>query len=41
MFKAACFSWIKENISKFGGDPDKIIIYGSEAGGTSVAYHVS
>lgn len=30
--------WVKENISKFNGDPKKVTIAGHSAGGTSIMY---
>jgi carboxylesterase type B len=32
--------WVKENIVKFGGNPNSITIAGTSAGGVSVHYHI-
>ncbi|KAI1844528.1 hypothetical protein JX266_009415 [Neoarthrinium moseri] len=32
--------WIQENIGAFGGNPDKVVIWGESAGAQSVAYHL-
>lgn len=32
----AALQWIRDNISNFGGDPDKVMIYGQSGGGSKV-----
>jgi para-nitrobenzyl esterase len=32
----AALRWIRENISNFGGDPDRVMIYGQSGGGSKV-----
>lgn len=38
--QVAALKWISRNIADFGGDPDKVTIYGMSAGAASVEYHV-
>lgn len=38
--QSAAFRWVRDNIKRFGGDPDSVTIFGESAGGSSVHYHM-
>lgn len=35
------FKWVKENIDRFGGDPDRVMIFGESAGAGSMSNHLT
>ena len=37
---AAALRWLKKHIAEFGGDPDRIFLFGQSAGGTHAAHYV-
>jgi para-nitrobenzyl esterase len=40
MDQIAALRWIQENVARFGGDPDKVVILGQSAGASSVAAQI-
>lgn len=39
--QVAAMEWVKKNISKFGGDPNNVTIFGESAGSLDVCYHIA
>jgi len=39
--QTAALQWVQRNISRFGGDPSKVMIFGESAGAQSVALHLT
>ncbi|KAK3885779.1 hypothetical protein Pcinc_010039 [Petrolisthes cinctipes] len=38
--QAEALRWVQRNIQQFGGDPDRVTIFGHSAGGASTHYHL-
>lgn len=37
---AAAIQWVRKNIAQYGGDPERILLFGQSAGATHVAHYV-
>jgi triacylglycerol lipase len=37
---AAALGWLRKHIAEFGGDPDRIFLFGQSAGGTHAAHYI-
>jgi len=33
--------WVKENIWRFGGEPDEVTVFGESVGGASILHHIT
>lgn len=38
--QVAAMKWVRDNIEKFGGNPQKVTIFGASAGAGSVHHHI-
>jgi acetyl esterase/lipase len=37
---AAALRWLRKNIGQFGGDPERMFVFGQSAGGTHAAHYI-